>query len=97
MKQDYTSQKEQVFIAVLHGSVMRFKPKNTLEKQNMYQTSLAYFQIGFRALGKLKIAYKDGSFKLISLSELKLGKQFPIRTRGFVHVELIEAKYKPKP
>ncbi len=80
-EKDYTQKKEQVFVCFDKGNVMRFKPENRLEKQQMYIDYPMSIQVGFRSIYRVIIWLKDGLKLTVNPNNLPFGNFKHITSR----------------
>ena len=93
--QQKTELKEQVFFCMDTGGYMaKIKPRNTVEKQQMYNSFSEFIQIGFRSQDNIKIQFSDNSTRIINPGLLRIGKRHFLAKIKKVQVFWLEPKIK---
>jgi len=73
--QNLTEAKEQLFFCISKdGYMSKIKPRNTFEKQQIYNSFTHYIQLGFRSLDNVKILFSDGFERIIDPNKLRIGQ-----------------------
>lgn len=90
---NYTDKKEQVFLCIDNkGFLMRKRPLNAPEKQQMYLDYPLVIQTGYRSHYSVKVLFDDNSSRCINPSKFKINKSYffsrkPINTISLENLE----------
>jgi hypothetical protein len=71
--------KHQIFFCIdKQGYAFKLRPQSIAEKQQMYQYSYVFLQIGFRPQNPIKVIFTDRSGKLIYPGKMRFNHRYYI-------------------
>jgi hypothetical protein len=87
MNPNLLEMRQQVFFIVSKdGYISKFRARNAIEKRQMYETSLIFLQMGYRALNPIKILFDDGHARIINPASLKYNCRYFLSKKKIITI-----------